>query len=333
MSALLRSLFGVELLDPAWLWLLCLIPAVLLVRRFRGGATVVFAPGRFLTGPALPRTLRGRLSGLPVLLTALALAAMVLALARPVRRQEIPRRARGIDIVLILDVSSSMAAKDLDPEKSGLDLVRAAARRFLAGRPEDRFALITFARYPDLVCPLTRDHRALDRMIAAVQALPPESPEDATGIGTAVARAVQVVDRSPSPVKVAVLFTDGEENVATAESPNEIAPLHAAQLAEDRGLRVHAIVARGPSGAGGRGGAASAAPIRQLAKRTGGEYFEVAEGAGIQRVYDRIDALEKLEIDEPRFRLEERFLPFLLAGLALYALGRLLPLRRLEPLP
>ena len=89
----------------------------------------------------------------------------MLALARPMQRVQMPLETEGIDILLCLDISSSMTANDLDPQLTRLDLAKAAAVEFINGRPNDRIGLIRFARYPDLLCPPTLDHGALEDFI------------------------------------------------------------------------------------------------------------------------------------------------------------------------
>src|SRR5262249_8723088 len=152
--------------------------------------------------------------------------------ARPVERTQIPHQHPGIDILLCLDLSSSMAATDLDPQQDRLQVAKAAARRFVDARASDRIGLLCFARYPDLRCPLTLDHAALQQVVERVAMMPNDSPEDATGIGTALCRAAAVLRASQARAKVVILLTDGEENVATVQTPDEIAPLHAAQLCQ-----------------------------------------------------------------------------------------------------
>jgi Ca-activated chloride channel family protein len=222
----------------------------------------------------------------------------------------------------------------MDPRHARLDLAKAAAAQFIAGRPRDRVGLIAFARYPDLVCPPTLDHAALQELLGRVQRVESEGPEDATGIGTAVARAAQVLRSGTAKSKVVILLTDGEENVATAQTPEEIAPLHAGQLCRELGVRVYAIAAGagGPDGSGS-GPAIDTSQVQRLAEMTGGTLHEARDAGAMAGVYAHIDELEKVEIQEPRYRLEDRFLPFLGAALALLFLGRALQSTLLEALP
>ncbi len=316
MTALFESLTGFALLDPWLLSLALLVPLGLWVRRRRGAPAVRFGPG-FIAGPGLPRSWRTWILWLPRALQALGLLSVVLALARPVERVRLPQRNEGIDILLCLDTSSSMSANDLDPARTRLDVAKDAAARFVAGRSDDRIGLIAFARYPDLRSPPTRDHRSLTEILSGVTLVASDGPEDATGIGTAVARAAQVLGRSAAKSKVVILLTDGEENVATAETPQEIAPLHAAQLCEELGVRVYAIAA-------GLDDRSSSSQVEHLAERSGGEFYAARDAGAVAGVYARIDELEKSTLEEPRYELAERFLPFLISAVALFFVGRLL---------
>jgi Ca-activated chloride channel family protein len=258
-----------------------------------------------------------------VLATA-GLAAGFVALARPFALVPVPEERKGIDILLCVDTSSSMASTDLDPERTRLDVAKAAAAKFIAARPDDRIGLVTFARYPDLRCPLTSDHVALREIVAAVPLVTNEGPEDATGIGTATARAAQVLAAGESGSRVVILLTDGEENVAVGGEPGEIAPLHAGQLAERLGLRVYVIAAgTGTKQLGGRVVPIDTTAVEDLARRTGGRFYRAKNADAVTGVYEEIDALEKARFAEPRFEVEDRYLPFLVGALLLLGLSRL----------
>jgi Ca-activated chloride channel family protein len=333
MTAWLRSLTGLELLNPWLLWLGVLIPIAIWLTLRRGQPSVRFAPARFLDR-TLPRSWRSRLLPIPRLLQILGLLLAVIALARPVTRAPLPRTSEGIDILLCLDLSSSMAARDLDPKLSRLDVAKQAAKTFVQARPHDRIGLVCFARYPDLRCPLTLDHVALEKLLTQVSMVRADGPEDATGIGTAIALAAKVLKTGDTKSKVAILLTDGEENVATAHTPHEIAPLHAAQLCKELGVKLYAITA----GAGGRASpdgrlSVDTGQVQKMAEAVGGGYFEARDAAGLRRIYGQIDQLEKVELEEPRFRLEDRFLPFLAAAILLIVGGSLLRSTLFEVMP
>jgi Ca-activated chloride channel family protein len=312
---------GFVLLDPAMLLLALPVPLALLLRR--RAPAVPFAPFPLLA-PA-PRSWRVALLPLPRVLQAAAILLAVVALARPARHEVLPLESRGIDILLCLDASSSMGAADMDGSRTRLDVARAAAARFVRARPHDRIGLVSFARFPDLRCPPTSDHDALLALLAEVATVAGDGPEDATGLGAAAARAAQVLHEGGAASPVVILLTDGEENVATKGAAGEIGPLHAAQLCRTLGVRVYAVAA-----GGGRG---DTGPLARLARGTGGEFFEARDASAVAAVYERIDALEKTVFEEPRYVVEERFLPFLLAAVALLVAGRLLGATFLRVLP
>jgi len=318
--------------NPGWLLLALLVPLALWWRWRRGEPTVLFAPAAFLT--RLPGAWRVRLLPLPWLLLVAGLSLAVVALARPVRRVPLPHTSEGIDIMLCLDTSSSMTANDMDPQRTRLDVARDAAARFVAGRPNDRIGLIRFARFPDLRCPPTPDHGALRQFLDAVTPVAGDGPEDATGIGTAVARAAQVLSGSPAKSRVVILLTDGEENIATAEKPEEIAPLHAGQLCRELGVKVYAIAAGlGSRSPAGEWALIDTTQVRRLATMAGGRFFEARDAGAVTGVYAEINALERVALKEPRTIIEEEFLPFLAAAIALLLASRLLQSTVLEVIP
>jgi Ca-activated chloride channel family protein len=332
---------GLYFLDP---WLLLsglLIVAALIVRRRRKTPAILLAPfGLFLTQPGggaggpPPRSLRVRLLWVPRALQVLALLLIVFAVARPVERDRLPFTTEGIDILLCLDRSSSMAAKDMDPLQDRLDVAKATATRFMESRPHDRIGLVTFARYPDVLCPLTLDHAASKKILAGVKLVAKDGPEDATGIGTAVARAAQVLRRSVAKSKVVILLSDGEENVATAETPDEIGPERAGRLCTALGVRVYTIAAGVKSRDPEAGSAViDTSQVKRLADQTGGGFYEAKDKEALAGVYASIDTLEKVEQAEPRYRVKDRFLPFLLAAVALFLMGRFLEGTLLGALP
>jgi Ca-activated chloride channel family protein len=325
---------GVFLLHPWWL-LLALVPAAaLLLARRRRPPALRFAPHAFLGGEGAPRPpLRARLHRLPAWLEVAGLLLAVVALARPVQRTVRTVPEEGIDILLVLDTSSSMRAADLAAGRSRLAVARDTAAAFVRGRPGDRIGLVTFARYPDLACPPTPDHAALLRVLAAVAPVAAEGPEDATGIGAAVGRAASILADGGTASRVVVLLTDGEENVALPGTPGGVTPAHAARLCEEIGVRVHGIVAGGGAPAGPGRAAADTGPVRRLAERTGGRFFEARDAGALAAVYADIAALERTGFERERQGLAERFPPFLAAAVALLLAGRGLRASVLRVLP
>lgn len=311
-----------HLSEPWFVVLVGLVPLSIWWRGRRAAPAVAFAPAPLVDGLS---SWRSRLIWVPAVLEAAGLVLLVVALARPVRAERVPEPVEGIDILLALDVSSSMSAQDMDARRTRLDVARDAAARFVAARADDRIGIVRFARFPDLVCPPTLDHGALATFLEGTATVESDGEEDATAIGAAVAKAVQVLDTA-SRSRVVILLTDGDENVAVSGGADEIAPLHAAQLAERMGVRVHTIVA-GPDAH------TTAGEVRRLSERTGGRFFSAKDAGALDGVYAEIDGLERLSTARFREVLRDRFLPWLLAGLVLVLAGRVLGRTVLEVSP
>lgn len=328
------TLFGAEILNPAYLALAVLvIPAVWWAQRAAG--RVVFSSLDALPHAASWRT---RLAWLPTALLGLAVIALCIALSGPRKGiGETEIRRDGIAIVMAVDTSGSMQALDLDPssELTRLDVVKQVFVSFVGGRRDDAIGLVSFARYADTRSPLTLDH---DNLAIAAQglALVTDSSEDGTAVGEGLALAVERLRDSPARSKVAIVLTDGVSNAG------EIAPLAAADLAHDAGVKVYTI------GAGTNGVAAikvadpfTGEPrlvstrveidedtLRAIAERAGGRYFRALDGEGLRQVYRDIDRLERSDLREqsrPRYRKhEEYYVWFVGAAMILVALGLVL---------
>jgi Ca-activated chloride channel family protein len=284
----------------------------------RGPSVLVPTFGLFA---GVPGTWRTRLASAPWIARALGVSLLVVALARPVHRDLVPLETEGIDILLAIDVSSSMSATDLDPagRQTRLDVVKETAARFVEGRASDRMGLIVFAAYPDVRCPPTLDHGALRKFLAEAKLVPPRSPEDRTGIRLAVARCVQVLKDSKARSRVVILLTDGQENVG------EIPPEAVQKMARQFEVKVYTIAAGlGAQGPFGMVQRIDHGEVKMLAEKTGGEFYLARDADALRWVYEEIDRMEKVELKDPRYRVEERFLPFLLAGIALMLLAVLL---------
>ncbi len=305
--------FGYHWADP---YVLVLVPALLYLGLRRRPVRGLATPG--LAGFEPKPSLRARLTLLPRLCATLSLVLFAVALARPQERGRLPLRGEGIDIFLCLDLSSSMRTEDMEQGDSRIAVVKEVARRFVEGRPGDRIGLAAFALYPDLVCPPTLDHPALLRFLEGLEPKIPNSPEDRTGIGAGLLLCVEHLEKGASPSKVVILLTDGMENV------NYVPPEKAAARARDAGVRVYAIGA-------GRGIQDPFFGFRELdfsllervAKETGGAFFRARDKAALERIFARIDKLERRAVEEPVYAVTERFFPFALAGLLL-ALAALL---------
>jgi len=304
------------LASPAWLALLALLPlAWWWARRRRRDALVLPA---LATAHGLPRTWRERLRWAPDALRALVFAGIVLALARP---QELaagrPETTSGVDIVLALDASGSMKAEDFQP-RNRLEVAKQAAIEFLRERTSDRLGLVTFAGQAVTQAPLTLDHEAVESSIARIEI---GGLADGTAIGTALATAVNRLRVSDAKSKVVILLTDGVNNAG------QIDPLTAAEMAQALGVRVYTV------GVGTTGEAPYLLDdprfgrryvrvvvridedvLREIARRTGGQYFRATDPEALTRVYAAIDRLERspLEGRRPVTRIDRY--AWLLAG-------------------
>ena len=255
---------------------------------------------------SLPATWRTRCVWLPRALVAAGLACLFVVLARPATSDVVTPEQEGIDILLCLDASSSMQRRDWDPVRTRWDVARDAALRFVAKRRRDRIGLVAFARYPTLRCPPTLDHEALSQLLAKTRPVASESDEDATGLGLAVAHAARTLSQGgvEGRPRIAIVFTDGDENVALVGKRGEVAPAHAAQLCERLGVRVYPIVV-----------GSKAPAMQRLAARTGGTFLPVRDPAAVDAVFATIDRLETGAVAAPRRRWRDRSRPFLLGAL------------------
>jgi len=255
---------------------------------------------------------------LPDLLLAAALVCLIVALARPqATRRESVVRSEGIDILLVVDTSGSMESPDYrvgGRPASRLDVAKAVVARFVEGRPHDRIGLVVFGEEAFTQVPLTLDHAGL----------------------AAFLRQVEIGMAGPRSTAVGEALTDGRNNAGTID------PTTAARAAAALGVKVYTIgvgssgEARGPLGLLTRpqGGDLDEATLRAIADTTGGRYWRADDAEALQRVYDTIDLLEKSTAEVKEYvHAEERYHPWLFAGLVLLALQVLLSTTILRRLP
>lgn len=283
-------------------------------------------------------TWRSRLYPFLPLLRGLSMIAMIIALARPqlsLKEEEI--KAEGIDIVLIMDISSSMLAQDFQPNR--LEVSKAVAKEFIDKRTFDRIGLVVFAGESFTQCPLTTDHRVVKDFLDQLQC---GMLDDGTAIGMGLASAVNRMKDSQAKSKVVILLTDGVNN------SGYIKPMTAAEIAVEMDTKVYTI------GVGSRGQALSPVSRRSdgryifgmanveiderllndIAKLTGGQYYRATDEASLEEIYNEIDKLEKTEMEVTIFkRYSEEFRPFLIFGLVVLLLELLLRLSVFKTLP
>jgi Ca-activated chloride channel family protein len=339
-----------RLADPLALLLLLLLPPLLWwVSRGRAPVGVAYpATGELARlRPSWPARLRRALPWLRALVLILA----IVALARPQWGVEATKIEReGIAIAMVVDISSSMGALDLqlgERRANRLDVVKETFRDFvagdggaLAGRDGDVIGMITFARYADALSPFTLDHAALLGLLDQVQMVQlPE--EDGTAIGDGMVLAIERLREAAGTSKVMILLTDGSHNAGDVE------PIQAAQIAGGLGIRIYTI------GAGTRGialmptrardGSINYAPtqvfideytLERIADMTGGRYYRATDAAALRSIYGEIDRLEKARhVAESYQTYVDVFPAVVAAGLGLLLLEMLLVNTRLRTVP
>ena len=289
--------------DPQFLIHILAIPALVYVyaRRRRSGA-IRYSDVELLKQSDVRRT--GRRRHALFTLRVIALGALIVAFSRPqtgVTSETVS--AEGIDIVLAIDVSSSMLAEDLEPNR--LEAAKAVAADFVEGRGDDRIGLVVFAGEAFTQVPLTLDYSVVTDLLGQMEV---GMIEDGTAVGMGLATAVKRLQASDAESRVVVLLTDGRNNTG------EIGPVTAGQMAQALGVRVYTI------GAGGQGMARvpivdqrgarryatvevdiDEASLQDVAQSTGGRYFRATDREGLSQIYEEIGALETTEIEVQNF--------------------------------
>lgn len=266
---------------------------------------------------------------LPFALRIAALSLIILALARPRSSNEVEKRdTEGIDIVLAMDVSTSMLARDFTPDR--LSAAKDIAIEFISQRPSDRMGIVVFAGESYTQCPLTTDRATLINLMKEVQT---DLIEDGTAIGNGLATAVARMMDSDAPSRVVILLTDGVNN------RGEIAPQTAAEIAKTYGIRVYTIGV----GANGTAPYPVMTPwgvevrnmqveidedlLKEVAKTTGGRYFRATDNTKLAEIYSEINKMETARTTVDSFPVyKELFGGYALAALICLALELLVGL-------
>ncbi|MBQ5843289.1 MAG: VWA domain-containing protein [Alistipes sp.] len=315
-----------EFAQPKILWfLLLLVPLVAyyIYRTRQGGAAITVSTTDSLK--RAPKSWRYFLRHVPFALRCAALTLIVVAIARPQSAEHYTNTTtEGIDIVLAVDVSTSMLAKDFAPDR--LSVAKEVAAEFISDRVGDRIGIVVFAGESFTQSPLTTDQSSLQTMINRIRS---GIIDDGTAIGNGLATSINRLRESQAKSKVVILLTDGVNN------RGEISPLTAAQIAKDLNIKVYTI------GVGKRGTAPY--PIfdergrevdvvemkveidenilREIATLTGGEYFRATDKQTLLAIYEQINTLEKSTVEiEERTTLHEECLVFILWAIALLIL-------------
>ncbi|HJA98151.1 MAG TPA: VWA domain-containing protein [Candidatus Alistipes avicola] len=323
--------------NPYLLWLLAVIPLMALYYIYRtrqGGAAIRISTIEGVR--KAPRTLRYYLRHVPFVLRCAAIAALIVALARPQSVEEGSTSSNeGIDIAMAIDISTSMLAQDLKPDR--IEAAKQVAGSFIADRQGDRIGLVAFAGEAFTLSPLTTDQGALQTMLGRLRS---GIVEDGTAIGNGIATAINRLRESNAKSKVIILLTDGANN------RGEIAPLTAAEIARSQGIRVYTI------GVGTRGTAPyptvdffgnptvvqmkveiDEKMLQQIADQTGGRYFRATDNDKLKAIYDEINQLEKSKVEISAYTtFTEEYLLWALAGFLLLVVEMLLKTLLFKPL-
>ncbi|OQX85457.1 aerotolerance regulator BatA [candidate division KSB1 bacterium 4484_87] len=326
--------------NPEFLILLAIIPILIYwyIRRNKlSSATIRFSNLKNLKQISATPTRRYR--HILFVLRMGVIALLIVAFARPQSSSKEEKvLTEGIDIVLAMDVSSSMLAEDLDRHKNRLEVAKEVATEFIKGRTNDRIGMVVFSGKSYTQCPLTLDYGILIKFLDEIKI---GMIEDGTAIGMALATCVNRLKNSKAKSKVVILLTDGRNN------RGEIDPITAAQIAKTFNVRVYTI------GAGTRGQAMYPVDDPFLGKRyvpmqvdideellakiadiTGGKYFRATDKKSLEKVYHDIGEMEKTKIEIKEFtRYTEKFVNYVLAALALLLLEIVLANTRFRKIP
>jgi Ca-activated chloride channel family protein len=310
----------IQFAEKQWFWLFAIIPMMLAwylykLKTYEGELN--YSSFNLFNG--IKSSLKAKFRHVLFLLRIVALSFLILAIARPQSRSSWKDvKTEGIDIVVSLDVSLSMLAKDFKPNR--LEVAKEVLGDFIDARPNDKIGLVIFSGEAFTQCPLTTDHKIIKNMFGDIKA---GMLDQGTAIGLGLADGVARVKDSKAKSKVVILISDGVSNVG------EIAPLTAADIAKTFGVRVYCI------GVGSKGKALQPvalypngemeydyvdvdiddATMTQISEMTGGKYFRATDRESLEKTYKEIDLLEKTIISEKNFsNKSEHFLPFAVAA-------------------
>ncbi len=313
---------------------LILIPIAILIWYFfqhlRISSSIIFTDTKSLTNET---TIKEQLRHLPYLLKVISCILLIIALARPQSSTNWEESTtEGIDIVLAIDVSTSMLAEDLKPNR--IEAAKNVAVNFISKRVNDRIGLVIFAGESFTQCPLTTDHNVLINLFKDLKS---GTIEDGTAIGMGLATGVNRLKESTAISKVIILLTDGVNNTGMVN------PLTAAEIAKQFGIRVYTI------GVGTEEGLAPVSTpygtqymevnidektLQDIATLTDGKYFRATNKNSLRKIYNDIDVLEKSKIEITEFhKRSEKFVPFVLWAFSILLLAFILQRTYFKQIP
>ena len=298
---------GVTFLNPEFLWLFLLLPLAVVWYMWKRKQSVATLKISSVRGFKAQKSLLAKLKPMLFVLRILALSALIIAMARP-RKVDISsqtKSTKGIDIVMAIDVSGSMLAKDLKPNR--MEALKEVATNFVDGRPNDRIGIVVYAAEAYTKTPVTSDKAIVADAIKSIKY--DNVLQDGTGIGVGLTTAVNRLKDSKAKSKVIILLTDGVNNAGFIE------PETASQIAKEYGIKVYTI------GIGTNGNAMfpyAYAPnggflfrmmpveidvnlLKTIARNTGGKYFRASSNSKLETIYKEINKLETTEIQELKF--------------------------------
>ena len=328
-----------QMLHPGWLWLFLLyIP---LIAWYVYNHRTAHPTMRMSTTEAfdrLPASWRGWLTHLVFTLRLLALGCLIIILCRPQTHDSWSTSdVEGTDIVVAMDVSTSMLAKDFSPNR--MESAKKVATQFVAGREHDNIGLVLFAGESFTQVPMTMDNATLVNAIGQIKM---GLLEDGTAIGDGIATSINRIKDGKAKSKSIILLTDGSNNTGV------VAPLTAAQIAHKYGIKIYTI------GVGSNGNAPypvaidfagniqyqtmpvviDEATLQKIAATTGGKYFRATSGKVLQQIFKEIDSLEKTHMDVQRFsHTEDNYIPWAIALLILLLLAAVIDYTLLRHIP
>ncbi len=320
-----------------FLLLLLLVPFILWHFLWRQKSTPTIRMATTEQAAGFPHTLRLSLIHLPFVLRVLAFIALVIVLARPQTQNSLyERETEGIDIVMAMDISTSMLTPDLEPNR--IEAAKAVAYEFINNRPNDNIGLTLFGGEAFTQCPLTTDHAALLSMFRTVSCSYQEQGiiSPGTAIGMGLANAVAHLESSKAKSKVVILLTDGVNNTG------EISPMMAADMAKQSGIRIYTIAVGGTSGKSRQAVAvlpngeqymadvdnfADPETLKSIASATGGIFYQADSKTKLRKIYQDIDKLEKTKLKVLNY--DRRYEAYQLFGLIAFVLLALEVLLRL----
>ncbi|MBO4314617.1 MAG: VWA domain-containing protein [Prevotella sp.] len=324
-----------------FLLLLLLIPYLLWYFLYRKRSEPTMRMSDTFAYRFAPKSWRVRLMDLPMLLRCATFCLVVTALARPQTRNSWDtRETEGIDIMLAMDVSTSMLAEDLSPNR--MEAAKNVAGEFISDRPNDNIGLTIFAGEAFTQCPMTTDHLSLLNLLQGVRTdiAARGLISDGTAVGMGLANAVSRLKESKAKSKVVILLTDGSNNMG------DISPMTAAQIAKSLGIRVYTIgvgtnkVAPYPMMVGGNVQYVNipveidTKTLSDIAATTDGNFYRATNNRELKQIYKDIDQLEKTKMSVKTFsKRYEAYQPFALAAMLCLLLEILLRTTVLRRIP